>query len=206
MAAVLAGVLAGGKLIGRALQPSHPMLSDRDLTSVSQPAAQPPVVSPAESRKPESTLATRETKQSRIQPQRAPAPVPTPAPARAKVAVDRSAPAADPEDFAVADSAAADSAALEELAEDSAVNVAAAGGVTSTAQGERSASEADAATRRAAAAALAELDRRDSGSEPTPPPPPCHPLGSSRSPSQLPGHLLWNSGPRCICESGWMRQ
>ncbi len=159
MAAVLAGVLAGGKLIGRALQPSHPMLSDRDLTSVSQPAAQPPVVSPAESRKPESTLATRETKQSRIQPQRAPAPVPTPAPARAKVAVDASAPAADPEDSAAADSAAADSAALEELAEDSAVNVAAAGGVTSTAQGERSASEADAATRRAAAAALAELDR-----------------------------------------------
>jgi hypothetical protein len=41
MAAVLAGVLAGGKLIGRALQPSHPMLSDRDLTSVSQPTAQP---------------------------------------------------------------------------------------------------------------------------------------------------------------------
>ena len=29
MAAVLAGVLAGGKLIGRALQPNHPMLSDR---------------------------------------------------------------------------------------------------------------------------------------------------------------------------------
>ncbi len=159
MAAVLAGVLAGGKLIGRALQPSHPMLSDRDLTSVSQPAAQPPVVSPAESRKPESTLATRENKQSRIQPQRAPAPVPTPAPARAKVAVDTSALAADREDSAAADSAAADSTALAEAAEDSGVNVAAAGGVATAAQREGSASDADAATRRAAAAALAELDR-----------------------------------------------
>jgi anti-sigma factor RsiW len=160
MAAVLAGVLAGGKLIGRVLQPSHPMLSDRDLTSVSQPAAQPPVVSPAESRKAESTLATRESKQSRIQPQRAPAPVPTPTPARGKVTADTSIPAADPEDSSAADSAAADSAALEEVAEDSAVNLAAAGGEASTAQGERSASDADAAaTRRAAAAALAELDR-----------------------------------------------
>ena len=128
MAAVLAGVLAGGKLIGRALQPSHPMLSDRDLTSVSQPAAQPPVVSPAESRKDESTLATRETKQNRIQPQRAAAPVPTPTPARAKVAADTPAPPPDPEDSSAADSVAADSAALEEVAEDSAVNVAAAAG------------------------------------------------------------------------------
>jgi anti-sigma factor RsiW len=160
MAAVLAGVLAGGKLIGRALQPSHPMLSDRDLTSVSQPAAQPPVVSPAESRKAESTLATRETKQNRIQPQRPAAPVRTPTPARAKVAADTPTPPPDPEDSSAADSAAADSAALEEVAEDSAVNVAAAGGVASTGQGERSSSEADAAaTRRAAAAALAELDR-----------------------------------------------
>jgi anti-sigma factor RsiW len=160
MAAVLAGVLAGGKLIGRAFQPSHPMLSDRDLTSVSQPAAQPPVVSPAERRKAESTLATRETKQNRIQPQRPAPPVPTPTPARAKVAADTTAPPPDPEDSSAADSAAADSAALQEVAEDSAVNVAAAGGVASTAQGERSSSEADAAaTRRAAAAALAELDR-----------------------------------------------
>ena len=160
MAAVLAGVLAGGKLIGRALQPSHPMLSDRDLTSVSQPAAQPPVVSPAERRKDESTLATRETKQNRIQPQRAAASVPAPTPARAKVAADTPAPPPDPEDSSAADSVAAASAALEEVAEDSAVNVAAAAGGASTAQGERSASDADAAaTRRAAAAALAELDR-----------------------------------------------
>src|SRR4051812_34710281 len=138
MAAVLGGVLVGGKLIGRALQPSHPMLSDRDLTSVSQPTAQPPVVSPAESRKAESTLATRETKQNRIQPQRAAAPVPTPTPtpARAKISADTSTPVPDPEDSSAADSAAADSAALEEVAEDSAVNVAAAGGVASTAQGE----------------------------------------------------------------------
>src|SRR4051812_6319038 len=163
-AAVLAGVLAGGKLIGRALQPSHPMLSDRDLTSVSQPTAQPSVVSPEETRKPESTLATREAKQSRIQPQRAPAPAPAPppAPARAKVAaIDTSTLAADSEDSAASDSAAADSSALAEAAGDSAVNVAAAGGVASNAaQGERPSSDADAlATRRAAAAALAELDR-----------------------------------------------
>src|SRR4051794_3652372 len=161
MAAVLGGVLVGGKLIGRALQPSHPMLSDRDLTSVSQPTAQPPVVSPEESRKPESTLATREAKQSRIQPQRPPASVPAPTPARAKVAVDTSTLAANSEDSAASDSAAADSSALAEAADDSAVNVAAAGGVTSNAaQGERPSSDADAlATRRAAAAALAELDR-----------------------------------------------
>src|SRR4051794_3138372 len=161
-AAVLAGVLAGGKLIGRALQPTHPMLSDRDLTSVSQPTAQAPVVSPEESRKPESTLATREAKQSRIQPQRAPAAVPPPAPARAKVpAVDTSTLAANSEDSAASsDSAAADSSALAEAAGDSTVNVAAAGGVAASAQRERSSSDADdMATRRAAAAALAELDR-----------------------------------------------
>src|SRR3954471_17150482 len=104
-AAVLAGVLAGGKLIGRALQPSHPMLSDRDLTSVSQPTAQAPVVSPEESRKPESTLATRESKQRRIQPHRAPSPVSTPTPARAKVAVDTTSNlAAAQEDSAASDS------------------------------------------------------------------------------------------------------
>ncbi|MFL5472209.1 MAG: anti-sigma factor family protein [Gemmatimonadales bacterium] len=160
MAAVLGGVLAGGKLIGRALQPSHPMLSDRDLTSVSQPTAQSPVVSPEESRKPESKLATREPKQSRTQAPRAPAPVPPPTPAPAKVAVDTSSLAANQEDSAAADSAAADSAALAETAGDSAVDVAAAAGATSAAQTERSSSDADAlATRRAAAAALAELDR-----------------------------------------------
>ncbi|MFL5448040.1 MAG: zf-HC2 domain-containing protein [Gemmatimonadales bacterium] len=160
MAAVLGGVLAGGKLIGRALQPSHPMLSDRDLTSVSQPTAQSPVVSPEESRKPESKLATREPKQSRTQPARAPAPVPQPTPAPAKVAVDTSTLAADPEDSVASDSAAADSAALAETAGDSAVDVAAAAGATSAAQSERPSSDADAlATRRAAAAALAELDR-----------------------------------------------
>ncbi|MFL5546106.1 MAG: zf-HC2 domain-containing protein [Gemmatimonadales bacterium] len=160
MAAVLGGVLAGGKLIGRALQPSHPMLSDRDLTSVSQPTAQSPVVSPEESRKPESKLATREPKQSRTQPARAPAPVPQPTPAPAKVAVDTSTLAADPEDSVASDSAAADSAALAETAGDTAVDVAAAAGATSAAQSERPSSDADAlATRRAAAAALAELDR-----------------------------------------------
>src|SRR3954447_14648336 len=161
MAAVLAGVLAGGKLIGRALQPSHPMLSDRDLTSVSQPTAQAPVVSPEESRKPESTLATRESKQSRIQPQRAPAPVSTPTPARAKVAVDTTSNlAAAQEDSAASDSAEADSSSLAEAASDSAVNVAAAADSPSAGQSERSSSDADAlATRRAAAAALAELDR-----------------------------------------------
>ncbi|MFL5512209.1 MAG: anti-sigma factor family protein [Gemmatimonadales bacterium] len=160
MAAVLGGVLAGGKLIGRALQPSHPMLSDRDLTSVSQPTAQSPVVSPEESRKPESKLATREPKQSRTQAPRAPAPVPPPTPAPAKVAVDTSTLAADPEDSVASDSAAADSAALAETAGDTAVDVAAAAGATSAAQSERPSSDADAlATRHAAAAALAELDR-----------------------------------------------
>ena len=166
VAATLAGIVTGGKLIGRAFQPSHPMLSDRDLTSVSQPTAQP-TVSPEESRKPESTLATRENKLSRIQPQRAPAAAPTPSPARAKVSVDTSSLPADG-DSAVSDSAA-DSLALAEAAADSANELEAAAGVAATAAGgaqetgpetEPSSSNADdLATRRAAAAALAELDR-----------------------------------------------
>ena len=52
VAATLAGSLTGGKLIGRAFEPSHPMLSDRDLTSVSQPSRSTAVVSPEESRNP----------------------------------------------------------------------------------------------------------------------------------------------------------
>jgi Putative zinc-finger len=168
VAATLAGIITGGKLIGRAFQPSHPMLSDRDLTSVSQPTAQPTVVSPEESRKPESTLATRENKLSRIQPQRAPAAAATPSPARAKVPVDTSSLPADREDSAIPDSAAADSLALAAAAADSATELEAAAGVAAASgrgqengpETEPSSSNADdLATRRAAAAALAELDR-----------------------------------------------
>ena len=168
VAASLAVIVTGGKLIGRAFQPSHPMLSDRDLTSVSQPAAQPAVVSPEESRKRESTLATRENKASRIQPQRAPAAAPTPpSPARATAPVDTSTVPADPEDSAVSDSAAEDSLALAEAAADSSAKLAAAAGVTATttARSDETGPESssgnadDLATRRAAAAALAELDR-----------------------------------------------
>jgi len=169
VAATLAVIVTGGKLIGRAFQPSHPMLSDRDLTSVSQPTAQPALVSPDESRKPESTLATRPNKLSRIQPQRAPAAAPTPSPARTTVPVDTSTLPGDPEDSAVSDSAAEDSLALAEAAADSVARVAAAAGGTATTaarpeetdpEAEPSSSNADAlATRRAAAAALAELDR-----------------------------------------------
>ena len=167
IAAALVVVVAGGKMIGSAFQPRHPMLSERDLTSAS-PSVPPAVVSPEESRRPESTLAARDRSarpQTRTPTSRA----------AAKAAPPIELPAADTADeladsiaSARQDSLTADSLALAaELAADSLSEPAlAAGAVSDSSALQRrdaaaeSTTEADeVATRRAAAAALAELDR-----------------------------------------------
>ena len=163
VAAALAGVVAGGRLIGSAFKPGHPVLSERDLTSA-QPAVPPAVVSPEE-RKAESTLATRD-KQTRLQNRLAAlAPAPKAAPPRQEPDPDSATQLADSDAFAAAadDSITADSLALAgQAAADSSTQVAAAAADSSSVDGNTApeASESDAlATRRAAAAALAELDR-----------------------------------------------
>jgi anti-sigma factor RsiW len=167
LAATLGGVILGGKLIGTAFQPSHPVLPERDLTSVSRAPSAPPVVSKEETRKPPSALATRENKQSRAQP-RTPAAAPRAARVQQEAIPDTQTLAADTDDSAAADSALVDSLALAAEAASDSVNQTqlAAGAVADSspsvggqAGAEPSASEADAETRRAAAAALAELDR-----------------------------------------------
>jgi Putative zinc-finger len=171
-AAVLAGVVAGGKLIGSAFQPSHPMLSERDLTSVPQQAAPPAVVSPEESRRPEPRSPSRDNKLTRSQVRTPPAAAPKRAPARQEeVAPAVATQLADTEASLAEDTVAADSLALAAAQADSQAagqtEVAAGAAAVDTtsaqrrpSQAEPSTSEADAlATRRAAAAALAELDR-----------------------------------------------
>jgi hypothetical protein len=167
VAAALALVVAGGKVIGSAFQPSHPMLPERDLTSAS-PSVPPAVVSSEESRRPESTLATRDRSA------RPPARTPTPR-VTAKAAPPIELPPADATDeladsiaSANQDSITADSLALAaEMAADSLSQPALAAGAASDSSArqrrdatQESTTEADeVATRRAAAAALAELDR-----------------------------------------------
>jgi cytoskeletal protein RodZ len=169
-AAVLAGVVGGGKLIGSAFRPSHPMLSERDLTSVSQPT-EPAVVSPEESRRRESTLASRDSKQTRPKARTPAAAAPKSTPSRQDIAPDTATEPADTEASPAADTAvAADSLALAAQADSQVADQTqvAAGAVAADSMpvqrraspDEAATSEADAeATRRAAAAALAELDR-----------------------------------------------
>jgi hypothetical protein len=183
-AAVIGVVVAGGDLVTNALRPSRPVLPERDLTSTS-PAVPPTVVSPEESRRPESTLATRNRAVRPSAQTRTAAPTPA---ARAAPVVDEPAAEsvdqfADTTSVALQDSAAPDSEALaleSKVETDSlskrtaaagvaaAAGIAAAGGdaaeaapgqgTTQTAAGDsREADEL--ATRRAAAVALAELDR-----------------------------------------------
>jgi len=173
-AAALAGVIASGKLIGNALGPSHPMLSERDLTSAPQPAAPQPVASPEETKKP-ATVATRETRQTRT-PARSTAPAvskaeaPAPAGARLDSSVDTASEpvqddtAASQDSSAVADSLALAAESLSDSAGQAETTVAVAGSADSSTarksnRAEPTSAEADAETRRAAAAALAELDR-----------------------------------------------
>jgi hypothetical protein len=170
-AAALVGVVAGGKLISGAFSPTHPVLSERDLTSAPQPAPPAAVVSPEESRKGESTLASRdasrEAKQTRSARTPAALAVPKRAAAPAQAAPDTETQLADTESSAARDSAIADSLALaSQAATDSNAQPALATATDSSppvgarAGTEAPTSEADAAaTRQAAAAALAELDR-----------------------------------------------
>ena len=172
-AAAIAVVVYGGKLIGSAIGPSHPVLPERDLTT---PAATvpPAVVSREEAKKPESTLAVRQPQKparqgSRSQPSKAAMPAAAPADERELQSSDEFTDSAAPDTEATA----TDSTSLAaELAKDSsdeaqlaaaAVGAAAGAGATTsnqTAGKSRSdRAEADQATREAAAAALAELDR-----------------------------------------------
>jgi putative zinc finger protein len=165
-AAALAGVVAGGKLISNAFQPSHPVLSERDLTSAPQPASAPAVASQEETKKPETTA--QAVRPSRPQPRPA-AVARKPTAAKQEVAPETTATQlADSDAGASQDSAAAaDSVALAaQFSTDSAGSseLAAASATDSLRQSKSSgtepaSAEADLATRRAAAAALAELDR-----------------------------------------------
>jgi hypothetical protein len=171
-AAVLAVVVFGGKMIGGAIGPSHPVLPERDLTSAS-PAVPPAVASAEETKLAESTVATR-SRTARPQ-TRTPAPRNETRPA-AVATQSAPQPVARTDDSATPDTAslaAADAMGLaaedtsgDSLSEgklgaadsvsDSAIDsvLAAQGAV---AAGDRE--EDRLATRRAAAAALAELDR-----------------------------------------------
>jgi hypothetical protein len=184
-AAGIAVVLIGGRLVAGAFRPSHPVLPERDLTSAA-PAVPPAVVSPEEARAPQArtpqpTVAIRgrgERPQTR-------APAQRPAARPAPVVEDRVDETADQfTDSAPADSALTeiqDSASVDietlaaeassdtvaaEAKADTLTRAAAAGAAeTSAARAarepaeDRSVEDEQLATRRAAAAALAELDR-----------------------------------------------
>ncbi len=175
-AAAIAVVVVGGRMVGDALGPRHPVLPERDLTSAS-PAVPPAVVSADESRRPEAA-ATGNTRAARPE-TRTPTPRPQrPAPAAQQLATrardqraDTQAAAADaatdqPESLAlgkatagsvsdtVAAAASTDSAAAERESD----SVAAERAREEELEQARVEAE-DLATRRAAAAALAELDR-----------------------------------------------
>jgi Putative zinc-finger len=167
-AAVIAVVAVGGNLATNALRPSRPLLPERDLTSAA-PAVPPAVVSEEESRRPESTLAVRSRAARPSAQTRSPAP--TPAPSRARVA-EQPAPAAGDQSAdttALVQESAVDSEslAMAKVETDSVSQLAAAAGLAAesasnqgnTEAGGDSRGEDELATRRAAAAALAELDR-----------------------------------------------
>jgi hypothetical protein len=172
-AAVVAVVVYGGKMIGGAMGPSHPVLPERDLTSAS-PAVPPAVASPEETRRPGATVATRQQTQSQA---RTPAPrsESRPAPAVAQrteqpsARLDESASpdtqssvAAGAMAFQAADTASdtlteGKVAAADRASDSGADSFSALADEDEPAAG---ATEEDRlATRRAAAAALAELDR-----------------------------------------------
>lgn len=175
-AAAILIVVTGTKLAGNVLRPSHPVLSERDLTSAT-PAVPPTVVSPEETRRPESTLATRNKAarpEARAPVQRAEAraaqvveePAADTGEPSAGQGLDDSAPAAAPDSVPEgAQQLAADTYATDSVSQPVGLAAGAARDTTSTeaardANAERP-SEADLlATRRAAAAALEELDRQ----------------------------------------------
>jgi anti-sigma factor RsiW len=170
-AAVLAVVVYGGKAIGGAIGPSHPVLPERDLTSAA-PAVPPAVVSAEEAKRPETTLAVRQ-RATRAQP---PAPraeiraaperqtqrtgkAATPLAGTAAPGVQSSS-GADSEAFAA--ESLGDTASQLALAADTSPDTLAELPPTQSARdpGAEGSTDGDQlATRQAAAAALAELDR-----------------------------------------------
>jgi hypothetical protein len=173
-AAAIAVVVVGGRMVGDALGPRHPVLPERDLTSAS-PAVPPAVVSAEESRGPEAA-STGSTRAARPE-SRTTSPRPArPAPAAQRLATRTQDQRADTQAAAAEDTGADQPASL-------ALDKARAGSVSDTVASLASADSAaaadspaaerareeelerarveaeDLATRRAAAAALAELDR-----------------------------------------------
>ena len=168
-AAMVSVVLLGGRMIVNSIGPSHPMLPERDLTTA-RPAVPPAVASREEIRKDASappTVATNQARTSRPPAQNRPAPV-KPAPeaktlAPAKRSVDSAAELSDSAGFAYEDSVPADDTALAAgaLADSGTPDSVISAPQNSASQSAGAQKQTDeAATRRAAAEALAELDRQ----------------------------------------------
>ena len=163
IAAALAVVVAGGRLIGDALKPGHPVLPDRDLTTAA-PAVPPAVASSQETKPPQPAGVARD--RARVPQTRTPAP--TALAKKGTAASERELDSATAlRDSAAAmneDSVSSDSSELAgQLGTDTAA-VASGGGaaVSESASTERARQTRtdELATRQAAAAALAELDRQ----------------------------------------------
>jgi anti-sigma factor RsiW len=179
IAAAIAVVVAGGRLIGDALKPGHPVLPDRDLTTATPPVP-PAVASSQETRKSPPVVASRE--QARAPQTRTPAPtkVAKTAPAASERALDSANELKD-EATVSEDSISADSMELASQLGTDTTALASAGVAaeseslptqrarqtrTDSAATQRNTAanqanpEDERATREAAAAALAELDRQ----------------------------------------------
>jgi anti-sigma factor RsiW len=172
-AAMIAVVVGGGKLLSSALRPSHPMLPERDLTSAS-PSVPPPVVSPQESRRSEppavaARKATGNPSQGQTQlPKSAAKPAPVVEERAADTVRDLAdAPSEDsvsPDSRLLAAQDAADTTSDQVEAESAEDSIARVDSVLASAALEDAAGQPgqddELATRRAAAEALAELDRQ----------------------------------------------
>jgi anti-sigma factor RsiW len=173
IAATIAVVVAGGRLISDTLKPGHPVLPDRDLTTAT-PAVPPTVASSQETKQPQSPVVAKD--RARAPQTRTPSPT-TVAKAAPKRESDSYNQLMDSAAAANEDSISSDSSDLaSQLADSTAVASATQGSPsdsTSRAQQTRTDSAStqqstatnrpnpdDLATRAAAAAALAELDRQ----------------------------------------------
>jgi anti-sigma factor RsiW len=149
LAAMIAAVFVGGRLISNALKPSKPELqfTERDLAQPAPPT--PAVVSPRETVRPEPPVVAKQSRPSPAPSNRDQEPKPAPTPtALADESTEDT--ATDQLDTVVA--AVEDSAPLEEVVATKAESI-------EPGAAQPSPDEADLETRRAAAAALAELDR-----------------------------------------------
>jgi anti-sigma factor RsiW len=163
IAAALAVVVAGGRLIGDALKPGHPVLPDRDLTTAT-PAVPPTVASSQETKPPQPAGVARD--RARVPQTRTPAPT---ALAKKGTAASereldsatalRDSPAAMNEDSVSSDSSELASQLGTDTAAVASGGVAAVSESASTERARQTRTD-ELATRQAAAAALAELDRR----------------------------------------------